>query len=103
MSRILSTRVDREIEEDLRFYMRAEKVDKATAMRRLLELGVQGWRREMAVQLLREGKATVWRAATIAGLPLWDFISLLDERKVILPIRGRDVIDDVRVALKGKS
>ncbi len=93
----------RETEEELRSYMRAEKVDKATAMRRLLELGVQGWRKEMAFQLLRDGKATVWRAATVAGLPLWEFISLLDERKVILPIRGRDVIDDVRGALKGKS
>ena len=103
MSKILSTRVGRETEEELRFYMRAEKVDKATAMRKLLELGVQGWRREMAVQLLREGKATVWRAATVAGVPLWDFISLLDERKIILPIRGSDVIDDVRAAMKGKS
>jgi predicted HTH domain antitoxin len=83
--------------------MRAEKVDKATAMRRLLELGVQGWRREMAVQLLREGKATVWKAATITGLPLWELISLLDERKVILPISGSDVIGDVRAAMKGKS
>lgn len=103
LSKILSTRVGRETEEELRSYMRAEKVDKATAMRKLLELGVQGWRREMAVQLLREGKATVWRAATVAGVPLWDFISLLDERKVILPIRGSDVIDDVRAAMKGKS
>ena len=103
MSKTLSTRVGRETEEELRSYMRAEKVDKATAMRRLLELGVQGWRRETAVQLLREGKATVWRAATVAGLPLWDFIQLLDERKVILPVKGRDVVDDVRAATKGKS
>jgi predicted HTH domain antitoxin len=57
----------------------------------------------MAVQLLREGKATVWKAATITGLPLWELISLLDERKVILPISGSDVIDDVRAAMKGKS
>ena len=103
MSKTLSTRVGRETEEELRSYMRAEKVDKATAMRRLLELGVQGWRRETAVQLLREGKATVWRAATVAGLPLWDFIQLLDERKVILPVKGRDVVDDVRAAMKGKT
>ncbi len=83
--------------------MRAEKVDKATAVRKLLEIGVQGWRREMAIQLLRDGKATVWRAAVVAGLPLWDFISLIDERKIILPISGKDVIDDVREAAKGKS
>jgi len=57
----------------------------------------------MAVQILREGKATVWKAATVAGLPLWDFISLLDERKVTLPIRGNDVIDDIRAVMKGKS
>ncbi len=83
--------------------MRAEKVDKATAVRKLLEIGVQGWRREMAIQLLRDGKATVWRAAAVARLPLWDFISLIDERKIILPISGKDVIDDIRAAAKGKS
>lgn len=93
----------RETEEELRLYMRAEKVDKATAMRKLLERGVQGWRREMALELLRDGKVTVWRAAQIARLPLWDFVSVVDEEKVVLPIRGKDVIDDVRAALKGKS
>ncbi len=93
----------RETEEELRFYMRAEKVDKATAVRKLLERGVQGWRREMALQLLREGKVTVWRAAEIARLPLWDFVSLADEERVTLPIKGKDVMDDVKPVLKGKS
>lgn len=87
----------------MRFYMRAEKVDKATALRKLLELGVKDWRRETALDQLREGKVTVWRAAEVAGLSLWDFVSLLEDRKVVLPIRGRDVIDDLRAALKGKS
>ena len=87
----------------MRLYMRAEKVDKATALRKLLELGVKDWRRETAIDLLREGKVTVWRAAEVAGLPLWDFVSLVEDRKVVLPIRGKDVIDDLRAALKGKS
>ncbi len=91
------------MEEELRLYMRAEKVDKATALRKLLELGVKGWRRETALDLLREGKVTVWRAAEVAGLPLWDFVSLVEDRKVVLPIRGKDVIDDLRAALKEKS
>lgn len=103
MSRILSTRVGRETEEELRLYMGAEKVDKATAVRKLLERGVEAWRRDMALQLLREGKVTVWRAAEIARLPLWEFISLIDEKKVVLPIRGKDVMEDIRTAMKGKS
>ncbi len=78
-------------------------MDKATALRKLLELGVKDWRRETALDLLREGKVTVWRAAEVAGLPLWDFVSLVEDRRVVLPIRGRDVIDDLRAALKGKS
>ncbi len=103
LSRTLSTRVHRGLEEELRLYMRAEKVDKATALRKLLELGVKDWRKETALDLLREGKVTVWRAAEVAGLPLWDFVSLLEDKRVVLPIRGKDVIDDLRAALKGKS
>ena len=87
----------------MKFYMRAEKVDRATAVRKLLELGVLDWRREMSLRLLREGKVTVWKAAEMARLPLWDFVSLLEEKKIALPIRGRDVIDDIRSALKGKN
>ncbi len=103
LSRTLSTRVDRETEEQLRLYMQSEKVDKATAVRRLLESGMEGWRREMALRLLREDKVTVWKAAEIARLPLWDFVSLLDEKKVPLPVRGKDIIDDIRAATKRKT
>ncbi len=100
MSKTLSTRVAKETEEEVRFYMRAEKVDKATAARKLLERGVRDWRRETAIQQLRDGKVTVWRAAEIAEMPLWDFVSLIEEKKVPLTIKGRDVIDDVRAARK---
>ncbi len=103
MSRTLSTRVDRETEEELRLYMHSEKVDKATAVRRLLESGIEGWRRDMALRLLTEGRVTVWKAAETARLPLWDFVSLLDEKKVPLPIRGKDIIDDIRAAIKRKT
>lgn len=103
MSRTLSTRVGKETEEELRFYMRTEKVDKATATRKLLERGVRDWRRETAIAQLREGKVTVWRAAEIAEMPLWDFVSLIEERKVPLMIKGRDVLEDLRTGSAGKS
>ncbi len=34
---------------------------------------------------------------------MWEFVSLVEERKVILHIRGKDVIDDLRAALKVKN
>ncbi len=58
---------------------------------------------ERPLHLLGEGKVTVWKAAEIARLPLWDFVSLLEEKKMTIPIRGRDVIEDTRLALKEKG
>ncbi len=102
MSRTISTRVSREVEDELRLYMDMEKVDRATAVRDFIELGAQQWRKEVAIRLLTDGKVTAWRAAEIAKLPLWDFTALLDERKVVLPIKSDDIIGDIRSALKGK-
>ncbi len=85
----------------MRLYMDMEKVDQATAVRDLIELGAQRWREEVAVKLLTTGKATARRAAAVAKLPLWDFIALLDERKVVLPMKSDDIVADIRSASKG--
>ena len=57
-------------------------MDKAIAVRTLLELGIREWRKQTALELLRDGKVTFAEAAEIAKLSLWEFADLVKQRNI---------------------
>jgi predicted DNA-binding protein len=73
----LAVRVPEEIERRIVEIVEQEKLDKATLFRNLLELGMVEWRKQTALEFLREGKATFAKAAEVARLSLWEFADLL--------------------------
>ncbi len=77
----ISTRVSKGLERELEEYMRAEHLEKATAIRRLLFDSLQQWREDYALKLLEEGKITISKAAEIAGVSIWDIIEKIKEKK----------------------
>jgi len=80
--RPLATRVPKELEREIREVMNFLHVEKAQAVRMILEIGIQEWRKRIALELLRDGKATFAKAAKLAKLDLWDFADLLRDRKI---------------------
>lgn len=78
----VSARVPDEVEAELEAYLEAEKLDRSTAIRKLLAEGLEQWRREQALERLESGSITFSRAAEIAGMSVWDFAQLADERDV---------------------
>jgi predicted HTH domain antitoxin len=72
----LAVRISTEIEKGILEIIKQEKLDKATVVRNLLEIGIVEWRKHTAVELLREGKVTFAKAAEIAKLSLWEFADL---------------------------
>ena len=73
----LAVRVPEETEREIQEVAEHEKLDKATAVRALLQRGIDDWRRETALGLLRDGKVTFARAAELARLSLWEFADLV--------------------------
>jgi predicted HTH domain antitoxin len=51
-------------------------------VRTLLELGIREWRKQTALELLRDGKVTFAEAAEIAKLSLWEFADLVKQRNI---------------------
>ena len=98
----ISARVPKEIYDDLKLFVKAERTDKSTAARKLLEKGLSEWKKEKALALLAEGKVTVWKAASVAGVSVWEMIDLIRERKITLPIRAEDIIEDLKAAIEEK-
>jgi predicted HTH domain antitoxin len=80
--RPLAVRIPEEIEKEILEMVKREKLDKATAVRTLLEMGIMEWRKQTALDLLRDGKVTFAKAAEMAKLSLWEFADLVKQRNV---------------------
>ena len=78
----LAVRIPAEVEKELHEIIEQEKLDKATVVRNLLEIGIVEWRKQTALDFLREGKVTFAKAAEIAKLSLWEFADLVRQRNV---------------------
>jgi predicted HTH domain antitoxin len=78
----LAVRVPAEVEKEIREIVEEEKLDKATVVRNLLEIGIAEWRKQTALELLQKGKVTFAKAAEIARLSLWEFADLVKQRNV---------------------
>lgn len=78
----LAVRIPEDIEKEILEVVERAKLDKATVVRNLLELGIAEWRKQTALELLRDGKATFAKAAEMARLSLWEFADLVKQRNV---------------------
>lgn len=78
----IATRVPKEIDDFLKKIMREEKSDKSTATRKILELGIAEWRREKAIDMLRQGKVTLAKAAEMAGITIYEMIEVVREKRI---------------------
>ena len=102
MTEVISTRIPDEVAKDLKEIEKEEKTDRATTIRKLLATGIQQWKTEHALKLYREGKITLWKAAKIADLSLWEMMEITKERKIPFRYTYEDFHEDFEAALKEK-
>lgn len=80
--KLLTVRIPVKLEEELLEIIGQMKLDKPTVVRKLLKMGIVVWRKQTALNLLREGKVTFTKASEIAKLSLWEFADLVKENNV---------------------
>ncbi|MHB1868711.1 MAG: UPF0175 family protein [Nitrososphaerales archaeon] len=83
--RHLSGRVNKRQIEQLEKISREEKSDRSSVLRKLLDLGLNEYNREKAVEQYRKGKISIGRAAEIAGVSISEFYKILEIEDV--PVR----------------
>jgi predicted HTH domain antitoxin len=99
--RPLATRVPREIEQEIREVTDYMDVEKAQAVRIILEIGISEWKKRTALELLRDGKVTFAKAAKFAKLDLWEFADIVRDREIEwVKIRTGELDEEVRKAVK---
>lgn len=90
----ISARVPDDLEDELEIYLDAERLDRSTAVRKLLAEGLEDWRRDRAIDRFEAGEISFSRAADLADMSVWDFSRLLEERDVTW-VGGDHLADDL--------
>lgn len=78
----MTARVPEELFEAIEEVREAEQTDRSTAVKRLLERGIEDWRVETATRRYRDGEVSMGRAAELAGVSRWRFFDILDDRRI---------------------
>ncbi|TKX66961.1 UPF0175 family protein [Halorubrum sp. GN11GM_10-3_MGM] len=75
----ISTRVPDDLEAELETYLEAERLDRSTAVRKLLSEGLETWRRERALERFADGEITLTTAAELADVSVWEFARVVED------------------------
>ncbi len=87
----ISARIDEELAEEIEKIAKKRGIDKSAVMRELLRIGIREFKLKEALELVRERKVTVWKAAEIAGLTYREMLEKLREHNVPFPISEEEL------------
>lgn len=78
----VTTRIPEEEDRLLQEMREEEGAGKSEVLRRLIESGLKEWRRKKALELLKQHKVTLRKAASIAGTTYVEMLDLASERGI---------------------
>ena len=93
----VTARVPEDIYEAIEAIREEDQLDRSTAVRRLLERGIESWQLETAVRRYQDGEVSLGKAAQLAGLSTWRFLDVLNERD----IEANYTTDDLEADIAG--
>ena len=96
---LISTRIPDELDKELEWYAKKEKVGKTIALRMVLDKGLKEIRLEYALDLYQKGRITLMKAAEIASMSLWEILEIVREKRIPMHYALKDVEKDIKAAL----
>jgi predicted HTH domain antitoxin len=103
MLKTVATRISSKLEEEITKFMEEEGMDKSTAIRRLLEIGVIERKKKRAIELYRSGKITLWKASQISGISLREMLEELNRLQITTHVTTKDLEEDIEAAKKAEA
>lgn len=89
----INIRIDTDLAAALDRVAREESLDRATAIRRLLERSIRNWELEHAVLGVQRGDLSLGRAAEESGLSMWEMLDAVRVAGVAHPLTGDQARD----------
>ncbi len=93
--KVITVRIPDEDAESLESIERAEKVDRAAAVRKLLSEGINRWKVQRALDLLRQHRVTLRTAARMAGLSYGEMFDLAGRADITTGYSLQDLRQDL--------
>ncbi|MEA1904654.1 MAG: UPF0175 family protein [Candidatus Hadarchaeota archaeon] len=92
----ISVRIDDDTLRDLELLRKDAKADRSEVVRRLLDRAIRDAKLERAMQLLREGKVSIGKAAELAGTTLYEIVEATPKHGVHLGYTMEDLRRDTK-------
>lgn len=92
----ISVRIDDDTLRDLELLRKDAKADRSEVVRRLLDRAIRDAKLERAMQLLREGKVSIGKAAELAGTTLYEIVEAMPKHGVHLGYTMEDLRRDTK-------
>jgi len=102
MQKTIAARISSQLEEEIVRFMEEKGLDKSTAIRRILEIGVSEWKKKRAIELYRSGKITLWKASQISGMSLREMLEELNRLRIATHVTAKDLEEDIEAAKKAE-
>ena len=95
-----SVRLPKEIVEEIEKLSKEEGIDKGTLIRKLIAESLREYKIKRALELYREGKVSLWKAAEIAGITYREALEELKKRNIPFRYDLDDLEVDIEWAMK---
>ncbi len=95
-----SVRLPKDMVEEIEKLSEEEGIDKGTLIRRLIAESLREYRVKKALELYREGKVSLWKAAEIAGITYREALEELKKRNIPFKYDLEDLEVDIGWAMK---
>ena len=95
MTKTLTTRASDSLAREIEALAREEQLDRSALIRRLLAEALQEKRKLKALELYREGKVSMGKAASIAKVTIWEMLDLVREKGLHIDYGSEELYEDL--------
>ncbi|SRR3989344_7258214 len=88
----LSIDIDRELEK----LARLKDTDKSKLIRDLIIIGIREKKLQEALALYSKGRITMWKAARLVGISVWEIMEIIAERKIPMAYGMKELEEDLK-------
>ena len=82
MVKIISIRLERPLIQTLSMVEKTWHTDRSKTIRRLLNTALQEWKKDQAIEKVRQHKISIGKAAEDGHIPVWEMLDLLKQNNI---------------------
>lgn len=100
MQKVISIRPTEEFERKLERLMKIARADRSAVVRRALDIGIDQELKKYALELFRDKKISLAKAAELAGISVREMMDLIKEGELSVHITSEEIRKDFEAAMK---